>query len=427
LSLALFVLTNWYAKCGFFLHLFGGIILLSDFRSSNVKKLRKIDLWIVIPYILLLGIGVVMVYSASFYNALIVGGKTDQYLIKQASYAVLGLFLCYVAFMLKEKILKSQRILSFVMIVTCGSLFYLLGRAYLVPSSRVNGASAWINLGLINFQPLELAKLFLIMFLALMLTNKQNRLLNKQGWKEVVREVSQPLLIVGSIIIMVFFQPDIGGALILSLITLVLISSSTIPGKLIAELSGVLLTVFIAMIVIITKFPPAFVKHNYAYQRFLAMQHPFQLEQKAGAQLVNSFYAISNGGVFGDGLGNSIQKRGYLPEPHTDFIMSIISEELGFVGVFIVLSLLMILILRMISLGFRSKKTYNSLVYYGVATMILAQIILNVGGLLGLIPLTGVTLPFISYGGSSMLVLSVALGIVLNLEATAKFEEIKKG
>ena len=142
--------------------------------------------------------------------------------------------------------------------------------------------------------------------------------------------------------------------------------------------------------------------------------------------MVNSFYAISNGGVFGVGLGNSIQKRGYLPEPHTDFIMSIISEELGLVGVIFILTLLLIIILRMISLGFRSKKTYNSLVYYGVATMILAQIILNVGGLLGVIPLTGVTLPFISYGGSSLLILSVALGIVLNLEATAEFEKMKK-
>ncbi|KRM18213.1 cell division membrane protein [Companilactobacillus nantensis DSM 16982] len=374
-----------------------------------------------------MGIGIVMVYSASFYNALVVGGKTNQYLVKQALYAVLGLFLCYITFMLKERILKNQRILSFVMIVTLGSLFYLLGRAYLVPSSRVNGASAWINLGFFNFQPLELAKLFLIMFLALVLTNKQNRLLKKQGWREVFREVFQPLVIVGSIIVMVLLQPDIGGALILSLITLVLISSSTIPGRLIAELSGALLVVFTGVIVMITKFPPSFVKHNYAYQRFLAMQHPFQLEQKAGAQLVNSFYAISNGGVFGVGLGNSIQKRGYLPEPHTDFIMSIVSEELGFIGVAFILGLLFIIIMRMISLGFRSKKTYNSLVYYGVATMILAQIILNVGGLLGLIPLTGVTLPFISYGGSSMLVLSVALGVVLNLETTAKFEKMKKG
>lgn len=392
-----------------------------------MKKLKKIDLWIVIPYILLLGIGIVMVYSASFYNVLIVGGKTDQYLIKQATYAVVGIFICYITFMLKERILKNQRILSLVMIVTLVSLFYLLARAYLVPSSRVNGASAWINLGIINFQPLELAKIFLIMFLALVLTNKQNRLLKKQGWKEVFHEVFQPLVVVGSIIIMVFFQPDIGGALILSLITLVLVSSSTIPGRLIAELSGVLLVIFTSMIVVITKFPPAFVKSNYAYQRFLAMQHPFQLEQKAGAQLVNSFYAISNGGVFGVGLGNSIQKRGYLPEPHTDFIMSIISEELGLMGVLLVLGLLLIIILRMISLGFRSKKTYNSLIYYGVATMILAQIVLNVGGLLGLIPLTGVTLPFISYGGSSLLVLSFALGIVLNLEATARFEKVKKG
>lgn len=392
-----------------------------------MKKLRKIDLWIVIPYILLLGIGIVMVYSASFYNSLMAGGSTNHYLIKQAEYAVLGLILFYITFMLKEKILKNRRILSLMMIVTMTSLLYLLLRAYFVPSSRINGASAWINLGFFNFQPLELAKLFLIMFLALVLTNKQNRLIKKNGWKEVFHEVFQPLVIVASMIIMVFLQPDIGGALILSLITLVLLSSSTIPGKIIAELSTIVFAVFITMIIVIINCPPAFVKNNYAYQRFLAMQYPFQLEQKAGAQLVNSFYAISNGGVFGVGLGNSIQKRGYLPEPHTDFIMSIISEELGLMGVIFVLGLLLIIILRMVSLGLRSKKTYNSLIYYGVATMILTQIILNVGGLLGMVPLSGVTLPFISYGGSSLLVLSVALGIVLNLEATAKFEKIKKG
>nr|WP_153384442.1 FtsW/RodA/SpoVE family cell cycle protein [Companilactobacillus halodurans] len=376
---------------------------------------------------MLLGIGVVMVYSASFYNALVVGGKTNQYLIKQAIYAVMGAFLCLVTFMLKEKILKNQRILSFIMLVTVGSLLYLLIRALLVPSSRVNGASAWINLGIINFQPLELAKLFLIMFLALFLTNKKNRLSQKKGWREVLKEVFQPMLIVASIIIMVLFQPDVGGALILSLITLVIVASSTIPGKLIAELSGFLTFIFVGMIVFITKFPPAFIKGSYGYQRFLAMQHPFLLEQKAGAQLVNSFYAISNGGVFGVGLGNSIQKRGYLPEPHTDFILSIISEELGLVGVTFILGLLFIIIFRMISLGFRSRKTYNSLVYYGIATMILSQLVLNVGGLLGVIPLTGVTLPFISYGGSSLLILSIALGIVLNLEATTKFEKMKKG
>jgi Bacterial cell division membrane protein len=391
-----------------------------------VEKLRKIDLWIVIPYILLLGIGVVMVYSASFYNALMVGGKTNQYLIKQASYAVLGLFLCYVTFMLKKKFFWNRKILGIVMAITWISLMWLFLRAVFKPSSRVNGASAWINLGLINFQPLELAKLVLIMYLGLILSIKQNRLLRKQRWGEVIREVAQPMIFIGSMIFLVIIQPDIGGALILSLITLVMLSSSTIPGKMIAQLSGALVVLFVSAIVIITKFPPSIIKHNYAYQRFLAMQHPFQLEQHAGAQLVNSFYAISNGGLFGVGLGNSIQKRGYLPEPHTDFIMSIISEELGLVGVLVVLGLLMIIILRMISLGFRSRENYDSLIYYGVATMILAQIVLNVGGLLGLVPLTGVTLPFISYGGSSLLVLSVALGIVLNLETSVKSEKMKK-
>jgi cell division protein FtsW len=171
---------------------------------------------------------------------------------------------------------------------------------------------------------------------------------------------------------------------------------------------------------------PTFITKRYQYQRVLAMLHPFQMEKTAGAQLVNSFYAISNGGIFGVGLGNGIQKRGYLPEPHTDFIIAVISEELGLVGVIVVLGLLAIIVIRIIQIGIRAKKNYDSLVCYGVATMFMTQIILNVGGSIGLVPLTGVTLPFLSYGGSSMLILSIALGIVLNLDATRKFENMKK-
>ncbi|WP_125767744.1 FtsW/RodA/SpoVE family cell cycle protein [Companilactobacillus furfuricola] len=389
-----------------------------------MKKIKLIDLWIVIPYIVLLGIGVVMVYSASFYNSLVHGGNTTSYLIKQAIFALVGLGICYLVFMLKEQILKSRGVLSFLGIITWGSLLFLIVKGFVSPSSRVNGASGWIDLKFFNFQPLELAKIVFILYLALVLTSKKDRL-NEMTVGGMYRDNKAQLFFLGSIILMVAAQPDIGGALILAVLCIVLISASSIPSRMMIIMDSlIVVTVTTALILLFTLKPPLFV-HSYQYQRFLAMQHPFQLEKEAGAQIVNSFYAISNGGVFGVGLGNSIQKRGYLPEPHTDFILSIISEELGLIGVVVVLGLIMAMILRMLLVGLRSKNTYSSLVYYGVATMMLTQTILNVGGLLGFIPLTGVTLPFISYGGSSMIVLSLGLGIVLNLEASEKYQSIK--
>lgn len=425
----LFILPNFLTKffhiiIGSKVKLIGGIILVLDFGSLDVKKLKLIDLWIVIPYVLLLGIGIVMVYSASFYNNMINGGSTTQYLFKQAFYAIVGLALCFFVFMLKKQVLKSRGIISILGLVTWISLFILIVKGFLVPSSKVNGASAWINLGLINFQPLELAKLVFVLYLALVLNQKQERLMQMK-FTDLFKDNLAQIVFLGSVILMVGFQPDIGGALILTIISIVLISASSIPGKVIGWMDASLVILVTLFMTFLFTVKPGGFATSYQYQRFLAMQHPFALERKAGAQLVNSYYAISNGGVTGVGLGNSIQKRGYLPEPHTDFILAIISEELGIVGVIVVLGLLAILVFRMLIVGLKSQNSYTSLVLYGVATMMMSQIVLNVGGLLGYIPLTGVTLPFISYGGSSLLVLSIALGIVMNLEATDKYESIK--
>lgn len=389
-----------------------------------MKKLKFIDLWIVIPYLILLGIGVVMVYSASFYNNMVNGGSTTQYLVKQAFYVVLGLILCYIVFSLRLSILKSRGILSVLGLITLISLIVLLIMGVVNPSSRVNGASAWLTLGPINFQPLELAKLVFVLYLALVLSNKEQRLTDAK-FGHIIGDNWRQIAFLLVIILLVGIQPDFGGAFILGIITLVMISASSIPTKIISIVDGSIVAAGVVFMSVVLIFKPSFLISGYKYQRIMAMLHPFQLEQKAGAQLVNSFYAISNGGIFGVGLGNSIQKRGYLPEPHTDFILAIISEELGVIGVLVVLGLLALIIFRLLLVGLRTKSTYTSLVLYGIATIFFTQIFLNVGGLLGFIPLTGVTLPFISYGGSSMMILSVALGIALNLEATEKFQSKK--
>lgn len=164
---------------------------------------------------------------------------------------------------------------------------------------------------------------------------------------------------------------------------------------------------------------PAFA-NVYVYKRFIAFLDPFKTAANEGAQLVNSYYAIHNGGLFGSGLGNSIQKRGYLPEPYTDFILSIIAEEIGSLGALLVLGMLFYLMFLIMEKGVRAESQYTSLICFGVTAIIFFQTLFNVGAVLGLLPITGVTLPFISYGGSSLWVLSAAIGLILNVDREEK-------
>lgn len=171
---------------------------------------------------------------------------------------------------------------------------------------------------------------------------------------------------------------------------------------------------------LIVAWNPSFLQDIYVYKRFIAFLHPFKTAANEGAQLVNSYYAIHNGGLFGLGLGNSIQKRGYLPEPYTDFILSIIAEEVGSLGALVVLGLLFYLVILIMERGVKAQSQYSTLICFGVTAIIFFQTLFNVGAVLGLMPITGVTLPFISYGGSSLWVLSAAIGLVLNVTAEEK-------
>ena len=167
-------------------------------------------------------------------------------------------------------------------------------------------------------------------------------------------------------------------------------------------------------------------RYQYIYNRFAVFKNPFLDERNLGHQLANSYYAISNGGWFGKGLGNSVQKKGFLPEAHTDFIFAITLEELGIIGGLAILGLLMFMIARIILVGVRSKKPFNSLMCIGIGTMLLIQVFINVGGITGIIPLTGITFPFLSQGGNSLLIISIAVAFVLNISADETRQKLEK-
>lgn len=383
--------------------------------AAKIKEtFQYFDYRIFIVYLLLMTIGVIAVYSASSEILLIHGFKATVYGQKQLLYAFFGVLICLVCYSINLDYLRRGKLLLWLLVIVADLLVYvrLFGQA-------VNGAKGWINLGPINIQPLELAKLVLTLYLARMLAKADGRLVRGH----IISQLLPTAIIAGVLMILVLVEPDFGGTAILFCLVLIMYSVSGIPtGYILLSIIGITVLV-VGGFSLIVAWNPSFLQDVYVYKRFIAFLHPFKTAANEGAQLVNSYYAIHNGGLFGLGLGNSIQKRGYLPEPYTDFILSIIAEEVGSLGALVVLGLLFYLMILIMERGVKAQSQYSTLICFGVTAIIFFQTLFNVGAVLGLMPITGVTLPFISYGGSSLWVLSAAIGLVLNVTAEEKIRQ----
>ncbi len=385
-----------------------------------LKKLHYLDYKILVPYLVLCAIGVVMVFSASAYWVQTQYHWADNaVMIKQLLFVLAGLLLALFFFYFKLSVFRHPRVQLLLWAALFIELLYLLfvGRS-------VNGAAAWIPVGPINIQPTEFAKLIIIFYLAYMFSQRQDKMRRPDF---SIKELVKPLILVGLGIFFVLVEPDTGGAIIITGITLMMLCASGISLRwgtgffaALALLVGSLYYVFANVAL------PHWLTKHYQIQRLTAAIHPFQESKTVGNQVVNSLLAINHGGVFGVGLGNGTQKLGYLPEPYTDFILAVIAEELGLVGAVVVIGLIYYLIAHIYRVGIRSKSAYRSLISYGIATMMLIQTTFNVGAVTGMLPVTGVTLPFVSYGGSSMLVLSIAMGVMLNISAMDKQAAARK-
>lgn len=380
--------------------------------AAKIKATFKyFDYRIFIVYLLLMTIGVIAVYSASSEILLINGFKATVYGQKQLIYALFGVVICLACYSINLDYLRRGKLLLWLLVIVAGLLIYV--RAF---GQAVNGAKGWINLGPINIQPLELAKLVLLLYLARMLAKADGRLVRGH----IISQLLPTAIVAGGLMFLVMIEPDFGGTAILFCLVLIMYSVSGIPTSY-ALLSIIGITVLVVGgFSLIVAWNPSFLQDVYVYKRFIAFLNPFKTAANEGAQLVNSYYAIHNGGLFGLGLGNSIQKRGYLPEPYTDFILSIITEEVGSLGALVVLGLLFYLMILIMERGVKAQSQYSTLICFGVTAIIFFQTLFNVGAVLGLMPITGVTLPFISYGGSSLWVLSAAIGLVLNVTAEEK-------
>ena len=390
----------------------------------KISKRHLLNYSILVPYILLSVLGLIVVYSTTSASLIQEGKSAFQLVRNQGLFWFVSLLLIAVIYKLKLGFLRNERLLFIVMF----SELILLALARLI-GIPINGAYGWIKVGPITIQPAEYLKIIIIWYLAQRFSKQQEEIgvydfqvLTQNQW--LPRSFNDwrfvLLVMIGSLAIF----PDLGNATILFLVSLLMYSISGIAHRWFATILAILTTLATVTLTAIkvigvdkvSKIPV----FGYVAKRFSAFFNPFDDVTGAGHQLANSYYAMVNGGWFGLGLGNSIEKRGYLPEAHTDFVFSIVIEEFGFVGASLILALVFFLILRIILVGVRAKNPFNSMVAIGIGGMILIQVFVNIGGISGLIPSTGVTFPFLSQGGNSLLVLSVAIAFVLNIDASEK-------
>ena len=391
----------------------------------KIEKRHLLNYSILIPYLILSIIGLIVVYSTTSALAIQSGVSSIRMVRTQGLFFILSLLTIALIYKFSLDFLRNKKVLA--VVIFAEVILLILSRFI---TDTVNGAHGWLTIpGGFSIQPAEYLKVILVWYLALIFSKRQDEIrdydyqaLTHNEW--IPRNLNDwrwlTLILIGIVVIM----PDLGNATILALTVLIMITASGVGYRWFTSLLGLVVgasTIVLGSIWIIgvdrvAKIPV----FGYVAKRFSAFFNPFNDLSGAGHQLANSYYAMSNGGWFGLGLGNSIEKQGYLPEAHTDFVFAIVIEELGFVGASLILALLFFLILRIILVGIRAKNPFNSMMAIGIGGMILVQTFINIGGISGLIPSTGVTFPFLSQGGNSLWVLSIAIAFVLNIDASEK-------
>ena len=397
----------------------------------KIEKRHLLNYSILIPYLILSIIGLIVVYSTTSALAIQSGVSSIRMVRTQGLFFILSLLTIALIYKFSLNFLRNKKVLAVIIFIEV--ILLLLSRFV---TDTVNGAHGWLTIpGGFSIQPAEYLKVILVWYLALIFSKRQDEIrdydyqaLTHNEW--IPRNLTDwrwlTLILIGIVAIM----PDLGNATILALTVLIMITASGVGYRWFTSLLGLVVSgsaiilgsIWIIGVNRVAKIPV----FGYVAKRFSAFFNPFNDLTGAGHQLANSYYAMSNGGWFGLGLGNSIEKQGYLPEAHTDFVFAIVIEELGFVGASLILALLFFLILRVILVGIRAKNPFNSMMAIGIGGMMLVQTFINIGGISGLIPSTGVTFPFLSQGGNSLWVLSVAIAFVLNIDASEKRLRMKQ-
>ncbi len=356
--------------------------------------IRRMDPILLLSTLALVGFGIVMVYSASFPVGTERMGDPYHFLKKQAFAALLGIGLMLLAARLNYRL---WQVLAIPLLIGSIGLLFLV----FVPGLRqqIGGAYRWLKISSFSFQPAELAKLALVIYLARSLTNKEGRM------ESFTVGFLPHVIVMGILFLLVLKQPDFGtGVLFVAVVFLMLF----VGGTRLRFLGGALLAALPALVYLA-------VRKNYRWERIVAFWDPWKDPGGGGFQIIQSFLAFGAGKVFGVGLGDGKQKLFYLPEIHTDFIFSVIGEELGLIGVSLIIVLFVVLILRGFQSSYRAPDLFGTYLSLGITSLIAIQALLNMGVVMGLLPTKGSTLPFVSYGGTSLMINLMAVGILLNV------------
>jgi cell division protein FtsW len=356
------------------------------------------DVWLFGVAVALLSAGVVMVYSAS---AVVAADRFHDpyfFLKKQLFWALLGAGVLLAALRCDYRWLEKAVAPA---LIVAGVLLVLV----LVPpiGQAINGTRRWIRFGPVSFQPVELAKLALVVYLAAFLAKKRGDL------GQFRTGALPPLAIGGFMAALVLLQPDLGNCMTLIVLTFGLLYLAGTPIRHLALVAAPALP----LIVLAIWMAP------YRMRRITAFVDPWSDPRGSGFQIIQSWLALGNGGLLGQGMGGSRQKLFYLPEAHTDFIFAVLGEELGFVGAVAMVALFAVLIWRGLRVGLRAPDAFGSYLALGITVLLATQTLVNLGVVTGLLPTKGLPLPFISFGGSALLMTMLATGMLLNISQHA--------
>lgn len=368
--------------------------------ATEVRRHQPFDVYLLFVVLLLVLLGTVMVFSSSAISARERFQDSYYFLKRELIYVSAGLFLMF----LVKKI--PYRVWWRAVYPLLGLAFVLMLSTHVFGGGPVNGAARWIRVGGFSFQPAELTKLAIVIFMAYVLAKKQERI------RDFVKGFVPVISVAGVFILLTLAQRDLGGAVIIAAIVAMMLF---VAGTRITFLAGIVLLSLPVLY-------QAVFSVEFRRRRILAFLDPWRYQLDSGFQIIQSFVAFQSGGLTGVGLGEGKQKLFYLPEAHTDFIFSVIGEELGLLGVLAVVTLFTFFVFRGFMITLRSRDLFGLYLSFGITALIGLQAFVNMAVVMGLFPTKGLVLPFLSYGGTALLVDLVAVGILLNISTDTEGE-----
>lgn len=365
------------------------------------KRIGPMDFPLMITTLLLVLIGVVAVFSASFYSSISESGSPYGFAIKQVVFAIIGLICMILSTKMNYHVWRT-----FSMPIL-GISFFLLFIVIAGAGSTVNGATRWIRIFGFSLMPGEISKFSMIIATAAYISAKPSRI-------NTVKGLSPIIICLGLAGYLIMKQPSLSVAATLAVIVMFMLIVAGLNKSFLIG-GGALFAAALIFAIIGDR-------DGYRFARVTGFLHPFKDASGDSFQVVQSLMALGSGGIFGVGIGKSIQKTMYLPEPHNDFIMAIIGEEVGFVGLLVVIILYVILIWRGVIIAINAPDLFGTLLATGIVSMVSTQVVFNIGVVTSSLPATGVAMPYISYGGNALIIFMTCSGILLNISKKRTIE-----